>query len=106
MDKEFAERIKKELGEDVNPFYVERLLSSDAPELLLWILGNSQDMEPTIQETIHHCLVQRDSQNAYAAGSFKLGLKILENNFKLVLFVLQEIKSRSEAIEIIAKKSP
>lgn len=105
MDKEFAEKIKKELGEEINPFYVEKLLSMDTPELLLWILGNSQDMEPTIQETIHHYFVQRDSGNEYAAGSFKLGLRILENNFKIVLFVLQEIKSRTEAIETTAKKS-
>lgn len=102
MDKEFAEKVKREICEEINPAYVEKLLSKDTAELLLWILGNSQDMEPTILETFHHYLVQRDSGNEFAADSFKLGLKILKNNFRLVLFVLQEIKSRADAIKITA----
>lgn len=106
MDKEFAEKIKKELGEEINPFYVEKLLNRDTLELLFWMFGNLQDTEQAIQETTHHYIAQGNLGNEFAAGSFKLGLRILENNFKIILFVLQEIKSRTEAIETTAKKSP
>ena len=106
MDREFADKIKKELGEEINPLYVEKLLKMDAPQQLFWISGNLQDIGLAIQETIYFYTTQRDLKNEFAASSFNFGLRILENNFKLVLFVLREIKSNATAIETTAKKSP
>ena len=100
MDKEFEQRIKKELGEGMNPAYVESVLNRDIPGVFTWMYDNLQDMKPEVLETIRHADKYQDSEGKTSKSTLLLGTKLLEGQFKIHLFVLKEIRSRINAIDI------
>lgn len=99
MDKEFEQRVQKELGEEINPAYVESLLKKDIPALFAWMNDNLRDTQPTVLETIGHAQSYQD-ENDSSKPVLLFGIKILEKRFKLALFVLDEIRSRINAKDV------
>ena len=104
MDEKFIEMVRKELGESINPAYVEKILSQNITELLVWMHGNLKDTEPTVMETAHHS--QYSAENEHDKSVLMLGLRILESHFSFIQFVLKEIRSRAEATNIPPRESP
>ncbi len=90
-------RIRDEISDSINPLYVLGLLKKSIPELCMWIQRSYVDHEQTRQETIR--LAERYEATG-EAGALELGIRILETNQKLILFVLKEIRQRLTAADI------
>jgi len=95
----FEQRVRKELGEETNPAYVQNILNRDIPGILKWMNDDLGDTKPTVLETIGHAQSYQD-ENDDSKPTLLLGIKILEGRFNLVLFVLDEIRSRINAKDI------
>jgi len=101
MDHErFAERVREELGEEINPLYVEEILKKNIPDLLHWLQSQLEDTVPTVQETLLHSERYKNHKNERGPSVLLLGIRILNERFKFILFVLKEIKSRIEASDV------
>jgi len=101
MDHErFAERIREEFGEEINPLYVAEILKKNIPDLLHWLQSQLEDTIPTVQETLLHSERYQNNKNEMVPSVLLLGIRILNDRFKFILFVLKEIKSRIEAIDV------
>lgn len=98
VQESLAERIRKELGEEVNPAYIEMLLKKNITELFSWMHGNLQFTEPTVLEAVRVSKKYEDSGKESSESTLLLGTRILESRFRIILFVLKEIKSRIEAV--------
>lgn len=105
MDQErFTQRVKQELGGEINPAYVEELLKKDVPGLLAWIHNSLQDTNHTFLETIKHAHRNQYLENESSKSVLLLGTKILEGRLGLALFILNEARSRINAIDISPEK--
>lgn len=96
-----AERVRKELGEEVNPAYIEVLLKKNITELFLWMHDNLQATEPTVLEAVLVSQKYEDSGKESSESTLLLGTRILESRFRIILFILKEIKSRIEAVRAL-----
>jgi hypothetical protein len=95
LNEQLSERIKKEIGDEVDETFVEELLKRDTIDLLCWIQNNHEAIIPTIQEAIQYAEAYQESNNTDA---FMLNstTHILESNVRIILFLLKEIKTRIE----------
>lgn len=106
MEKEiFEKRVCEELGEGINPAYIEELLKKGVPEFIQWLHNSLKDVQPTVLETLHYACQYESPENDHLKSTLLLGTRILESRFKIILLVLKEIRSRIEATQISAKEN-
>ena len=99
MNKEKSvQEIRHELGDEINPIYVTELLRKNTPDLVAWIQHNLHDIQPTLHEIRSYVQQYYVLKNETYKDSLLFGISILEKNCALVMFVLKEIRSRTEAI--------
>ncbi len=98
-NEQFTQRVRDKLGQEVNPQYVQHLLESKSPaELLRWLQVSLADHDRTFAEAT----VVADSdwqENPDLKSLLDLGLHIIENQIKLSAFILEELRSRVNAVE-------
>lgn len=100
-DARFAKKVRKELGEEINPIYVAELLKKDIPGLLRW-LQQEQNLGAILQvsqETLIYTEAHREPQDKDTRRTLHLGVRILEGDYKLGLFLIKEIKRRLEVVD-------
>ena len=97
VEAEFAQRIHEELGEAINPSYVAEVLKKGIPDLFRWIQAQLQNNYPTVGESVQ--ISESYPEHKLHTSPLPLEINVLEERFKLILFVLNEIRSRVNAIE-------
>lgn len=93
------------LGDKLNPLYTAKLLQKSTSDLIGWIQDNLHNIQPTLLETRSYAQQYHVLGNETYRDSLLLGARILTNNFTLVLLVLKEIQSRTEAIRLTPEQS-
>lgn len=97
----FVQRIREELGDEINPFYIEDLLKKDISELMQWMKNSLEDThQTTLPETCYYAQQYTVSNSETMRDMLLFGTRILESRYKLFLFVLKEAKSRLEALQV------
>jgi len=99
-DAEFAKRVRKEIDEEINPFYVAELLKKGIPNLLRWLQENNLGaMEQMAHEALFWAEVCAEREDEEGRRTLRLGVRMLEGRCKLGLFILKEIKRRLETVD-------
>mgnify|MGYP001560187798 CR=1 FL=1 len=100
MDQEkFARRICEELGEGINPLYVEGILKENVPDFLRWLQSMLQSMAPTMQEALYYSVIYQEQANEEMRDLLLLCMGIIGGQFKLISFLMKEMRARIEAID-------
>lgn len=94
------EKWRDELGESINPLYIESLLRRDIPGLLDWMRNSFRDQDPTLIETQNYSYLLHEDSNPEMERTFQFGLNLIDGHLKLLRFVFNEIRSRANAIPL------